>query len=171
VLTAFAPTQAQQTQLRADYLEYLTAHPDATSRECRPAHVTASALLLDREAGAVALMLHPKVGRWLQFGGHCEPTDRTLAEAAQREATEESGLPGLTVTDPPARLDRHEVRCRADGSTGVHLDVQYVVPVAANQSLVPSPESAQLGWFPVDGLPADADASVRALVRAALETS
>ena len=40
------------------------------------------------------LTLHRKVGRWLQLGGHCEPADTTLAGAALREATEESGLPG-----------------------------------------------------------------------------
>jgi 8-oxo-dGTP pyrophosphatase MutT (NUDIX family) len=116
----------------------------------------------------VALMLHPKVGRWLQFGGHCEPDDRTLADVAQREATEESGLPDLCVTGGPVRLDRHEVRCRPDGSIGVHLDVQYLVHTTSDRPLVPSPESPHVRWWPLDALPEDADTSVRALVRSAL---
>ena len=33
---------------------------------------------------------------WLQMGGHCEPGDTTLADAALREAAEESGIAGLT---------------------------------------------------------------------------
>jgi 8-oxo-dGTP pyrophosphatase MutT (NUDIX family) len=170
VLSSFSPADAQQTGLRAEYLDYLAAHPDATSRDCAPAHVTASALVLDRAAGSVALMLHPKVGRWLQFGGHCEPSDRTLGGAAEREVTEESGLPGLRVVGPPARLDRHEVRCRPDGSSGVHLDVQYVVTASSRTPLVPSPESQHLRWFALDELPADTDGSVRALVAAALRS-
>ncbi len=35
--------------------------------------------------------LHPRVGRWLQLGGHCEESDADIAAAALREATEESG--------------------------------------------------------------------------------
>ena len=48
---------------------------------------------------------------WLQMGGHCEPEDATLAAAALREATEESGIAGLTLLPGgPVRLDRHRSR-------------------------------------------------------------
>ena len=48
---------------------------------------------------------------WLQMGGHCEPEDATLADAALREATEESGIDGLTLLPGgPVRLDRHRSR-------------------------------------------------------------
>ncbi len=40
------------------------------------------------------LTLHPRFGRWLQLGGHCEDTDADIAAAALREATEESGIDG-----------------------------------------------------------------------------
>jgi 8-oxo-dGTP pyrophosphatase MutT (NUDIX family) len=168
-VSSFAPADEQQRSLAADYLAYLAAHPDATSRTCVPAHVTASALVLDDVRGRVVLTLHPKIGRWLQLGGHCEVQDGSLAATAQREATEECGLTGLRVLEPPVRLDRHEVRCRPDGSMGVHLDVQYVVRTSAQAPLVPSEESPSVRWWPLDALPDDTDDSVRALVRSAVQ--
>ena len=42
--------------------------------------------------GIVLLTLHPRVGQWLQLGGHCEPDDATIADAAAREGREESGI-------------------------------------------------------------------------------
>jgi 8-oxo-dGTP pyrophosphatase MutT (NUDIX family) len=168
VLSAFSPADEQQESLAAEYLAYLAEHPDATSRACEPAHVTASALVLDPGRGRVVLTLHPKIGRWLQLGGHCEVQDGSLAGTALREATEESGLTGLRVDEPPLRLDRHEVRCRPDGSFGVHLDVQYVLRTSSDAPLVPSAESPFVRWWPASALPEDTDASVRALVSAAL---
>ena len=54
------------------------------------------------------LTLHRKGGFWAQFGGHCEPSDTTLADAALREAREESGIEELRlVGDGPVDLDRH----------------------------------------------------------------
>jgi 8-oxo-dGTP pyrophosphatase MutT (NUDIX family) len=137
-------------------------------RTSRQAHVTASTLVLDPEAGTVLLTLHWKVGRWLQLGGHCEPGDAGLLAAAAREAQEESGLADLVVSAEPIRLDRHVVRCRADGSEGTHLDVQFVATASSRPPLAPTFESLELRWWPVDALPADTDDSVRALVRAAL---
>ncbi len=166
VLTSYEGSDASQRALRDDFLAYVDAHPDATWRTCRPAHVTGSALVVDASARAVLLTMHPKIGRWLQLGGHCEPGDASLEAVAEREAVEESGLTGLRVQGAPVRLDRHEVRCHADGSTGVHLDVQYVLAGSVDSPLVPSAESPQLQWFPVDALP-DTDDSVRLLVRAA----
>jgi 8-oxo-dGTP pyrophosphatase MutT (NUDIX family) len=167
-VSSFVAPDVQQEQLAEDYLAYLATHPDATARSCAPAHVTASALVLDPVRRRVVLTLHPKIGRWLQLGGHCEPQDLVLADTARREATEESGLPGLDVVGPPVRLDRHEVRCRPDGSIGVHLDVQYVVRTTTDAALLPSEESPSVRWWPLDGLPEDVDGSVRALIGAAL---
>lgn len=170
VLTQWRPTgeDDQQQRLRLDFLAFLAAYPDATSRSCRAGHLTASALVVDRSTGRVLLTRHATVGRWLQLGGHCEESDADLAAAALREATEESGIAGLQLLPGPARLDRHEVRCRLGEDITVldHLDVQFVAvaPAGAKEQ---AEGAAPLSWFAPDALPADADAAVRALVRAA----
>ncbi|MCC3264816.1 NUDIX domain-containing protein [Arthrobacter gengyunqii] len=45
---------------------------------------------------------------WAQFGGHVESTDASVAEAAQREAREESRIGDLVLLCP-AIIDRHDL--------------------------------------------------------------
>ena len=167
VLTRWQPPDAAQARLRGHYLDHLHAHPDGVWRECRPDHVTASAVLLSADRSRVLLTLHAKLRRWLQLGGHCECGDATLAEAALRESVEESGIDDLTLDPTPVLLSRHEVPC-GPVRPAHHLDVQYVAEAPDGSVPVASVESVQLQWFPVDDLPADTDDSVRALVRHAL---
>ncbi len=168
VLDAWTSSEPGQEPLRSDYLAFLDEHDDAMWRSCVPGHLTASALVLDADRRHVLLTLHPKFDRWLQLGGHCEPGDATLGDAAAREAREESGIEGLALAGSPVRLDRHRVGCHG-GSW--HLDVQYLAVAPAEAVAVVSEESLDLRWWPVDALPEDTDTSVRDLVAAALATT
>ncbi|MEU8970263.1 NUDIX hydrolase [Streptomyces monashensis] len=150
-----------QQGLRGVYLDHLREHPDGMWKDCSDGHVTASALVIDPEGERVLLTLHRKLRMWLQMGGHCERTDPTLATAALREATEESGIPGLRLLqDEPVRLDRHHTPC------AWHLDVQYaaVAPRGAVEAI--SDESLDLRWFAYHEVADVADESVVRLVEA-----
>ncbi len=126
------------------------------TRAHRPGHVTASTLIVDEDR-RVLLCLHGRLGLWMQVGGHCEPGDATLAEAALREAREESGIPGLRLDPVPIDVDVHEVRCGAgDGSPAgpsMHYDVRFLAVCPAGTTTLISDESADLGWFAADELP------------------
>ncbi|MFJ4874733.1 NUDIX hydrolase [Streptomyces sp. NPDC088745] len=157
-----------QAELRQQYLDHLAAHPDGMWKACTAGHLTASALVVDAERGRVLLTLHKKLKMWLQMGGHCESGDATVADAALREATEESGIKGLTLLPGgPVRLDRHPIPAPCHW----HLDVQYaaIAPAGAVEAI--SDESDDLRWFAYDEVADVADESVVRLVertRAAL---
>lgn len=156
VLSGWAATSAEADQARRQTLDLLAAGPGAVARAHRPGHVTASTLIVG-EDGRVLLCLHGRMNLWMQVGGHCEPDDPTLAQAALREATEESGISGLKLDPEPIDVHIHPVRCRpADGEPATethHHDVRFlaVAPAGAVEQI--SEESSALGWFAPDALP------------------
>lgn len=167
VLTRWAAPDDEQDGLRLAYLDHLDRHPHATSRDCHPDHLTASALIFSADHERVLLTLHHVIKLWLQTGGHCDPDDETLADAALREAREESGIADLAIDPVPVLLSRHEVPSCGPIRPSHHLDVQYVAVAPPAAQHVISEESDDLEWFAIDKLPADTDQSVRALIAAA----
>ena len=127
----------------------------ALVREGTSEHVTASCLVIDPVAEAVLLNHHRKAGRWMQFGGHLEPGDVSLREAARREALEESGLGSLSWISPaPIDLDIHAL-AGDFGSCRRHFDVVYGAVAAVADLPAVSDESIDVAWFPVSALPED----------------
>ncbi|MFC3504516.1 NUDIX hydrolase [Micromonospora krabiensis] len=171
LLDGWTPTSGTAAVARDRTLALLDAGPVAMSRAHRPGHVTASVLVFDATGSRVLLCLHGKLRRWVQLGGHCEPGDRTLADAALREATEESGIPGLVIDPVPIDVDIHPVSCQGPSA---HHDVRFAVRAPAEAVERVSDESAALGWFPPDHLPeplAGGTARLVAPARAALRRS
>ncbi|MGV0698108.1 NUDIX hydrolase [Mycolicibacter sinensis] len=164
-----APDFAQDA-LRHAVLAFLAARPDACVRECVPGHITASALVLDHTGEHALLTLHPRVGRWVQLGGHCEGSDADIVAAAMREATEESGIAGLRLDPRLAAVHVHPVTCSL-GIPTRHLDLQFVAHAPAGAQIGISDESVDLRWWPVDALPPDADDALRYLVGRAVADS
>ena len=166
-LAAWRPADRGQRSLREAFLGFLAARPDACARSCEPGHVTASALVLDATGTSVLLTLHPRVGAWLQLGGHCEASDTTLVGAALREAAEESGIENLKIEPAPVHVDVHPITCSLGVPTR-HFDVRFLVHAPAGAEPVRSDESLDLRWWPVDALPdPDGENGLAAMLAAA----
>ncbi len=102
-------------------------HP--LSRDEPSAHFTASAFVVDDAGERACLVTHLKLGRLLQPGGHVEPDDESLEEAAMREAREETALELVfhPVAPRPFDLDIHEIPERPGEPAHFHLDVRYLL--------------------------------------------
>ena len=165
-LRGWAAPDADQERLRAAYVEHLERHPDGARRNCFPDHLTAGTIVLSADGDEVLLNLHRKARRWFAFGGHVEDGDATLADAARREAAEESGLTGFTFDPVPVHLDLHTVSfCDPRGDVR-HLDVRYRAVADDGAAHRASAESLDVRWWPVDALPALED-EMHTLIRLA----
>jgi 8-oxo-dGTP pyrophosphatase MutT (NUDIX family) len=151
-LASWRPGRSGQESLRQALLAFLAAREDACLRSCEAGHITASSVVVDHTGEWTLLTLHPRVGAWLQLGGHCEPTDRTLVAAALREAVEESGIAGLAIEPEPLHVGVHPVTCSLGVPTR-HLDVRFLVRAPEGAEAVRSDESDDLRWWRLDDVP------------------
>lgn len=112
-------------------------------RETMPGHLTTSAIVLSPDHAKILVIDHKTIGRWLQPGGHYEPSPFFYL-SAQREAEEETGVAGLHLhpwhqgQDLPFTIDSHDVpgkRARNE-EPHVHHDLQYLFVADPNQPLV-----------------------------------
>lgn len=170
VLSSLADWDApdhHQDALRQAVLGFTLAREDACERACAPGHVTASVAVLDHSGSAVLLTLHPRIGRWVQLGGHCEPGDADIVGAALREGTEESGINRLRIDPELAAIHVHALTCSLGVPTR-HLDLQFVAHAPAGAEIAISDESLDLRWWPVDALPPGTDDALATLVARAV---
>ncbi|CAN5832717.1 NUDIX hydrolase [soil metagenome] len=168
-LTRWTAPDPSQDTLRDAVLAFVLARTDCCARACEPGHITASAAVLDDTGTRVLLTLHPRLGRWVQLGGHCEVEDADIHAAALREATEESGTAGIRLGGLAA-IHVHPLTCSLGVPTR-HLDLQFVAYAPAGAEITISDESLDLRWWPVDALPSGTDHALEYLVGRATQMS
>jgi len=146
-----------QRSARAAILELLDEHgPVLAERTTAPGHLTGSAMVVDPSSGRVLVLLHTKLRRWLQPGGHADG-DHELAGVALREATEETGIDGLEVLVPAVDVDIHTVDHGDALGEHLHLDLRFVVVAPPDAAAPGNHESLELRWVDPDGLAELAD--------------
>ncbi len=160
-------TEPGQAQVRETMLSFLAEHADALLRTCPEGHFTGSALVVDAAAEHVLVLFHRKAQRWLQPGGHADG-DANLAHVAWREATEETGMAGLSVATPAIDLDIHRVHFAGEHAH-LHLDVRHLVVAPPGAEVTGNHESEALRWVTSDELETlDVDEGTVRMARAGL---
>ncbi|MEZ5169047.1 MAG: NUDIX hydrolase [Acidimicrobiales bacterium] len=135
--TALRATRQQMRDL-------LEERPHPLSRQERPGHLTASALVVDASFTRTLLILHAKLRIWVQPGGHADG-DANLAAVALREAEEETGIIGLRIDPVAVDLDIHRVDPPAEDAH-LHHDVRFLVVAPVDAVVVANHESDDHRW-------------------------
>lgn len=171
-LATHVPFDSKERADLAAMCVYAQTLPHPFSRKQWPAHFTGSAVVVDPAGKRVLLLLHGKLKRWLQPGGHAEVVDGgDVLQTALREAREETGLEvELHPTAPrPFDVDAHVIPAKGDEPKHTHLDVRYVVVAKHPELLAHDPnESNGAQWLSFDEAIslADDDALKRMLLKA-----
>jgi 8-oxo-dGTP pyrophosphatase MutT (NUDIX family) len=141
----------EELAFRSRFIDLLQ-HPRAYHRDHLPGHITGSAWIVNPVFSKILLVLHAKLGRWLQPGGHADGEENVL-NVALREAEEETGLRKFKVLQPGIfDLDIHPIPARKDFAEHLHYDVRFLLQASEQDELTLSEESTDVKWFPLDEL-------------------
>jgi len=114
--------------------------------EFSPGHFTASGFVASPDGRSLLLIHHGKLDRWLQPGGHFEPIDASVEDAARREVVEETGVDGLTrIGSTLARIDAHPIPARGSEPGHTHFDLGVAFQ-ASSVAIGPIDEVLDARW-------------------------
>ncbi|MEV0535904.1 NUDIX domain-containing protein [Kitasatospora sp. NPDC050463] len=153
-LSAYLGRFPEEAESLAEPLRLLSEGSGFASRRSFPMHVTVGALLV---CGSEVLLIdHLAYGITLQPGGHLEPTDGTLLDAALRELTEETGLDGHLIaplSPVPVYVEYGLVPARPekDEPEHYHLDIGYAFSTErAEIGSIQEAEVTGAAWYPLE---------------------
>ncbi len=151
LLAAAVPTDEKERADLEAMRGFAASLAEPFSRSQWPAHFTGSAVVVSADGKQVCLVLHAKLNRWLQPGGHADPADGgELAQTALREAREETGLDVSLRGPAPLDVDVHVIPARKTEPEHRHLDVRFLVVAQNPEALRHDPHESHgaqwLGW-------------------------
>jgi len=152
-LHSYSTSHVEEEIFKAKFLKLL-GHPRSFHRDHLPGHITGSAWIVNEDFSRSLLVLHAKLGRWLQPGGHADG-DENVLNVALREAEEETGLKTFKILSPSFfDIDIHPIPARKDFPEHLHYDIRFLVQASEHDVLMISDESTDLKWFPLGELAA-----------------
>lgn len=125
MLRAYTTTVDERADLE-EMLELLEAVNSPFDRDLfSPGHFTASGFVVSPELGALLMVHHRRLERWLQPGGHVDAADGSVEEAARREIEEETGIGSLESLGGLLDIDVHPIPPRHEEPGHRHFDLRF----------------------------------------------
>lgn len=175
LISKYRPIDGAESQSLFEISQAWDAGPEKLLKSTRGAHFTVSCLCLDARMEQALMIVHKKLGRLLQPGGHIEPGDASFQSAAMREVSEEtlpSGSPPATLMLDGALLDvdAHDIASSASMPAHRHLDLRFLARMHKSYKIWHNPtESSAALWVPLTELALNPDASLARMARKALK--
>ena len=138
---------AGEVEAKREMLALAEAADDPFSRYLyEPGHFTASGFVLSSDGRSLLMVHHRRLDRWLQPGGHIDPTGEQVVEASMREIEEETGIGALTLADDGIfDIDVHRVPAHKGEPAHYHFDVRFLFH-AADADVVAADEVHDAAW-------------------------
>lgn len=136
----------QELPLFNQLYNFVQEHPNCFERSLEKGHLTASAIVWNRDKNAFLLMHHKKLNKWLQPGGHADG-ETDLLQVAIKEVQEESGL---TCIKPLHKsildIDIHFIPSFKGIPSHYHYDIRFLLMNTQHESLQHNLESFAIAW-------------------------
>jgi len=147
VRTFHDSTDGEALKSRDLILMLLECSPAPFSRaHFTPGHITCSGLVLASDRERFLLVHHRRLNRWLLPGGHVEPEDPEIWDAARREVIEETGVPLIADERPRlAGVDVHGIPSNGREPYHLHHDLIFHFCAASDEFRL-SHESRAIAW-------------------------
>jgi 8-oxo-dGTP pyrophosphatase MutT (NUDIX family) len=128
-------------------LALLASSPEPFSRrQFNPGHITCTGLVLGPGRDRILLVLHRRLQRWLLPGGHVEPDDPRIGDAARREVVEETGAILRPDSAPLlVGVDVHGIPPRREEPFHLHHDLIFRFQ-AVSDAFHTSEEVREVAW-------------------------
>jgi 8-oxo-dGTP pyrophosphatase MutT (NUDIX family) len=150
-LLTYSTPFSEEEIFRMAFLELIKEPNSFFRTHFEPGHFTASAWVVNTQRTHTLLLRHAKLNRWLQPGGHADGvTD--VANVAQRELAEETGLSGRLASSDFFDLDIHLIPARKNEPSHRHFDFRFLLVVEDHLPLQGNEESMEVRWVPLAGL-------------------
>lgn len=154
-LLHYKPFNEQEEKDRELILRFLERGDAVYTRECKEAHITASAWVTNRERSRILMAYHNIYDSWAWLGGHADG-EKNLLLVAEKEAMEESGLAWVRpVSEDIFSIEiltvSGHVKNGSYVSSHLHLNVTYLLEADDGGELhAKEDENSSVSWFSIE---------------------
>lgn len=151
----YRPFNEQEQRDKEQILSFLEKNPDGFLRSNLPAHMTASAWIVNSRRNRVIMVYHKLYDSWAWTGGHADG-DENLLNVAIKEAREETGAEHIRPISEEIysleilTVDGHEKKGEYVPSH-LHMNVTYLLQADEEDELKICPdENSGVAWFSLE---------------------
>jgi 8-oxo-dGTP pyrophosphatase MutT (NUDIX family) len=153
----YQPKNEQEVVDQKAMLTYIEQNKDVLNRENLLAHVTSSAIVVNKKKDKVLFAHHNIYNAWGWVGGHNDG-DSDLLGVAIKEAKEETGLEKISPVDEDIlmldiiHVTNHIKHGKYVGDH-LHLNVTYLLEASEEETPMHRPdEHSAVAWFDIDSV-------------------